>query len=89
MRRGDRKKQSCIICRRNCKKQSCIICKTVLPVFKKLLKIALSVYAVLFTIFYFNLDTKLFYRIMPILNKYHYDVMPAKDFAESIKGRNE
>lgn len=57
--------------------------------FKKLLKIALSAYAVLFTIFYFNLDTKLFYRIMPILNKYHYDVMPAKDFAESIKGRNE
>lgn len=77
------------MCRRSCKKQSCMICKTVLPVFKKLLKIALSAYAVLFTIFYFNLDTKLFYRIMPILNKYHYDVMPAKDFAESIKGRNE
>ena len=89
MCRRNRKKQSRIICRRNCKKQSCIICKAVLPVFKKLLKIALSVYAVLFTIFYFNLDTKLFYRIMPILNKYHYDVMPAKDFAESIKGRNE
>ena len=89
MCRRNRKKQSRIICRRNCRKQSCIICKTVLPVFKKLLKIALSVYAVLFTIFYFNLDTKLFYRIMPILNKYHYDVMPAKDFAESIKGRNE
>jgi hypothetical protein len=49
----------------------------------------LSVYAALFTVFYFNLDTKLFYRIMPILNKYHYDVMPAKDFAESIKGRND
>lgn len=66
-----------------------MICKAVLPVLKKLLKIALSIYAVLFTIFYFNLDTKLFYRIMPILNKYHYDVMPAKDFAESIRGRND
>lgn len=75
--------------RKKCRKQTCIICKAVLPVFKKLVKIALSIYAVLFTIFYFNLDTKLFYRIMPILNKYHYDVMPAKDFAESIRGRND
>ncbi len=54
-----------------------------------IVKIALAAYAILFTIFYFNLDTKLFYRIMPILNKYHYDVMPSKDFAESIKGRNQ
>lgn len=77
------------MCRKKCGKQTCMICKAVLPVLKKLLKIALSIYAVLFTIFYFNLDTKLFYRIMPILNKYHYDVMPAKDFAESIRGRND
>lgn len=76
------------ICRKKKTKQTCMACKILLPVLKKLMKIALSVYAVLFTIFYFNLDTKLFYRIMPILNKYHYDVMPAKDFAESIKGRN-
>ncbi len=75
--------------RGKCGKQSCIVCKIVLPALKTLLKIALPVYAVLFTIFYFNLDTKLFYRVMPILNKYHYDVMPAKDFAESIKGRNK
>lgn len=54
-----------------------------------IVKILLIAYAVLFTIFYFNLDTKLFYRIMPILNKYHYDVMPSKDFAESIKGRTQ
>lgn len=77
------------MCRKKCRKQTCIVCEAVLPAGKKLLKIALSVYAVLFTIFYFNLDTKLFYRIMPILNKYHYDVMPAKDFAESIRGRND
>lgn len=75
--------------RKKCRKQTCIVSKAVLPILKKLVKIALSVYAVLFTIFYFNLDTKLFYRIMPILNKYHYDVMPAKDFAESIRGRND
>ena len=77
------------LCRKGQKKQTCMVCRTVLPVLKTLAKIALSVYAALFTVFYFNLDTKLFYRIMPILNKYHYDVMPAKDFAESIKGRND
>ncbi len=52
-------------------------------------KVALIAYAALFTVFYFNLDTKLFYRIIPVLNKYHYDVMPHKDFAESIRGQNE
>lgn len=77
------------------KKSCCLIGKAVLGLGKiilllcgKLAKIIVPVYAVLFTIFYLNLDTKLFYRVMPILNKYHYDVMPAKDFAESIKKRN-
>lgn len=90
-------KQSCIVCKTVLPVFEIIlsvfriifsVLKLVLPVLKKLLKIVLPVYGVLFTIFYFNLDTKLFYRVMPILNKYHYDVMPAKDFAESIKGRN-
>ena len=55
----------------------------------KAVKVALIAYAALCTVFYCNLDTKLFYRIIPILNKYHYDVMPHKDFAESIRGQNE
>lgn len=76
-------------CKRQCKKQYKPILKLFSRILKKLFKIVLTAYAVLFTIFYFNLDTKLFYRIMPILNKYHYDVMPTKDFAESIKGRNQ
>lgn len=58
-------------------------------VIKTVLKIALGAYAVLFAIFYLNLDTKLFYRIMPVLNKYHYDRMDHKDFAETIRGRND
>lgn len=66
-------------------KGCCLICK----ILWKAVKIALIAYAALFTVFYFNLDTKLFYRILPVLNKYHYDVMPHKDFAESIRGRND
>lgn len=61
----------------------------VLRILCAVVKIAMIAYAALFTVFYFNLDTKLFYRIIPVLNKYHYDVMPHKDFAESIRGRNE
>ncbi len=61
----------------------------VLRILCAVVKIALIAYAALFTVFYFNLDTKLFYRIIPVLNKYHYDVMPHKDFAESIRGQNE
>lgn len=63
----------------------CLILRILLAV----VKVALIAYAALFTVFYFNLDTKLFYRVIPILNKYHYDVMPHKDFAESIRGQNE
>ena len=67
------------------KKSRCLIWK----ILRTIIKMVLIAYAVLFTVFYFNLDTKLFYRIIPILNKYHYDVMPHKDFAESIRGQNE
>lgn len=77
------------MCRQKGKARHCLLWRIILPILKRLSMIALAVYAVLFIIFYFNLDTKLFYRIMPILNKYHYDVMPAKDFAESIRGRNQ
>ncbi len=68
-----------------CNKGGCLILKILWTV----VKAALIAYAALFTVFYFNLDTKLFYRVMPILNKYHYDVMPHRDFAESIRGQNE
>ncbi len=61
----------------------------VLRILCAVVKIALIAYAALFTVFYFNLDTKLFYRVIPVLNKYHYDVMPHKDFAESIRGQND
>lgn len=72
---------------RGCKKKKsgCLVWRILWTV----AKVALIAYAALFTVFYFNLDTKLFYRIMPILNKYHYDVMPHKDFAESIRGQND
>ncbi len=69
----------------SCMKGKCLIWKILWTV----VKVVLIAYAALFTVFYFNLDTKLFYRIIPILNKYHYDVMPHKDFAESIRGQNE
>ncbi len=61
----------------------------VLRILWAVVKVVLIAYAALFTVFYFNLDTKLFYRVMPILNKYHYDVMPHRDFAESIRGQND
>lgn len=67
------------------KKSGCPVLRIIWAV----VKVALIAYAALFTVFYFNLDTKLFYRIIPILNKYHYDVMPHKDFAESIRGQND
>ena len=61
----------------------------ILRILWAVVKAVLIAYAALFTVFYFNLDTKLFYRVIPVLNKYHYDVMPHKDFAESIRGQND
>ena len=51
----------------------------VIKILFKVLLIAAAVYAVLFTVFYFDLDGKLiFRRVEPLLVK-HYDKMPRRD----------
>ena len=48
-------------------------------VFRKILGIGAALYALLFAVFYFDLDGKLlFYVVEPFLSK-HYDKMPRRD----------
>ena len=48
-------------------------------VFRKILGIGAALYALLFAVFYFDLDGKLlFYVVEPSLSK-HYDKMPRRD----------
>ncbi len=62
--------------RRNAKKcGGCLLWR----VFKKLFGILAAVYAILFAVFYFDLDGKLlFYVVEPFLSK-HYDKMERKN----------
>ncbi|MCR5154413.1 MAG: hypothetical protein K6B75_06150 [Lachnospiraceae bacterium] len=57
--------------------------------FKKLIKLGLLVYGVLFTVFYFDLDGKLlFYVVEPFLVK-HYDSVKRKDPLKAVYGMDK
>ena len=63
-----------------CKKCGCPLFRLL----KKLFGIAFAAFAVLFAVFFFDLDGKLlFYVVEPFLKK-HYDNMPRKDVLQDI-----
>ena len=66
------------------------MCK-VFKIIRKVLLIALGVYAALFAVFFFDLDGKAIFKFVePMLVK-HYDKMPRKDATKQvydIKGRD-
>lgn len=56
---------------------------------KKLLRLGIGVYALLFAVFYFDLDGKLlFYVVEPGLCR-HYDNMPRRDVLKTEYGINK
>ena len=56
--------------------------KKLFSILGKVLGILLSVYALLFAVFFFDLDGKLLYNVVEPLLVKHYDKMPRKDMTK-------
>ena len=59
------------------------MCKA-LKIIKRIVLLLAGLYAVLFAVFYFDLDGKLLYHVVEPLLAKHYDKMPRKDATRQI-----